>query len=427
VPPGTTPSEGKAAPWTRPDVAVLAIGLGVAVAVRLVLLPTQGLRDDLDQFAGWIHHIATNGLGALYTENPAGPVTFGPVMGYIWGLLAAIEPAFKTVTDASDTGIRVLMKAPASLADFGLAALALSLLRDRPRWAVVAAVVILLHPAVAYVSAWWGQYESIFVLSGLAATAAAIKGHNTVAAALVAVSLMTKPQALPLVLPFAAWFWATGYSRAGLRGGVLELARTGLVGLATSVVLWLPFLPAGGPSAYLGNLGVYQNEIFNVLSVRAWNAWWLVQEAAAGGQFIADDVAFLGPVTMRHVGYAVTALFEIVIALAIVRDPTPRTLILGLAASVLVAFGFLTQMHERYAYGALVFLALLIADARWRWLGIAFGVVFALNLVAAVPATPALGDLVPIAGPVGIAGSIAMLVVAGVSLSGLGRREAEPT
>jgi hypothetical protein len=238
---------------------------------------------------------------------------------------------------------------------------------------------------------------------------------------------MTKPQALPLVLPFAAWFWATGYSRAGHRGGVLELARTGLVGLATSVVLWLPFLPAGGPSAYLGNLGVYQNEIFNVLSVRAWNAWWLVQEAAAGGQFIADDVAFLGPVTMRHVGYAVTALFEIVIALAIVRDPTPRTLILGLAASVLVAFGFLTQMHERYAYGALVFLALLIADARWRWLGIAFGVVFALNLVAAVPATPALGDLVPIAGPVGIAGSIAMLVVAGVSLSGLGRREAEPT
>jgi hypothetical protein len=229
---------------------------------------------------------------------------------------------------------------------------------------------------------------------------------------------------LPFVLPFAAWFWATGYGRGGVRGGVLELVRTGLVGLGTIVVLWLPFIPAGGPSAYLHNLGVYQDEIFNVLSVRAWNAWWLVQEAAAGGEFIADDVAFLGPITMRHVGYVATGLFEIVIALAIVRDPTPRTLILGLAASVLVAFALLTQMHERYAYGALVFLALLVADARWRWLGIAFGVVFTLNLVAAVPATAKLGELVPIAGPLGIAGSVAMLVVAAVAFLGLGRRGA---
>jgi hypothetical protein len=70
---------------------------------------------------------------------------------------------------------------------------------------------------------------------------------------------------------------------------------------------------------------------------------------------------------------------------------------------------FLTTMHERYAYGALVFLALLVPDPRMRWLGIAFGIVFTLNLLAAVPPAPAIANLLPIAGVFGIAGSLAMV------------------
>ncbi len=138
--------------------------------------------------------------------------------------------------------------------------------------------------------------------------------------------------------------------------------------------------------------------IFAFLSLRAWNAWWLVQEAAAGGGFIADDVAFLGPLTLRHVGYAVTGLLQLVIAVSIVRDPRPRTLVLGLAASVLVIFAFMTQMHERYAFGALIFLMLLIPEPRIRWLAIAFGIVFTLNLLAAAPPTPEIGAALPVAG-----------------------------
>ena len=66
-----------------------------------------GLRGRLDQFVGWVHHIATNGFGTLYGATDAGPVTFGPVMAYVWGLLAAVQPAFATVTDATDPAIRV--------------------------------------------------------------------------------------------------------------------------------------------------------------------------------------------------------------------------------------------------------------------------------------------------------------------------------
>ena len=400
-----------ARPWGRADWLALAAAFAVGILIRAALLPTQGLRGDLDQFVGWVHHIATKGLTTLYQGTDAGPVTFGPVMAYIWGLLSAVQPAFATAVDASDTGIRMLMKVPAALADLGLAGLITYALRDRPRWAVVGAAAVLLVPATWYVSAWWGQYESIFVLSGLAAAIAATCGRNGLAAVLIAVSLSTKPQAIPFIIPFAAWFWATGYGRSGARGGVTELVRTGLIGAATLVVVWLPFIPAGGPGDYLVNLSTYQGEIFNVLSLRAWNVWWLVQEAAAGGQFIRDDVAFAGPLTFRHIGFAITGVLSLIIALAVARDPRPRTLILGLTASVLTFFVFMTQMHERYAYAALIFLVLLLAERRARWAWAALGVSMSFNLVAAIPPDPRIGALFPVAGVLGIAGSVASLVL----------------
>ena len=258
----------------------------------------------------------------------------------------------------------------------------------------------MLHPAIFYVSAWWGQYESIFVLSALGAVVAAMHGRNGVAAGLVAVSLMTKPQAVAFIIPFAAWFWAVG--------GWREVARATGVGLAVIAALWLPFLAAGGPAGYLRNLGTYQNEIFNVLSLRAWNPWWLLQEAAAGGSFIRDDIAFAGPLTLRHLGYLATVGLSLAIGWAIVRDARPRALVLGLAASVLVIFTFMTQMHERYAYAALVLLVLCLPDRRTRWLWLALGVVFTVNLLAAIPPTAEIGSLLPVSGPLGVLGSVAM-------------------
>ncbi len=207
----------------------------LGVLLRVVLLPTQGLKGDIDQFVLWVHGIAVNGLGNAYDQN----LSFPAVMAWIWGLLAAIEPAFRTITDSSDPSIRVLMKIPAVVADIGLALLVAYALRARPNWAVIGAAIVMFHPAIIDVSAWWGQYESIYLLTGLAAVVFAINGRNGLAAAALALCVMTKPQALAFVLPFAAWFWA--------HGGLREIARVAAIGLAVAVVVWLPFIAAGGP------------------------------------------------------------------------------------------------------------------------------------------------------------------------------------
>jgi hypothetical protein len=324
-------------------------------------------------------------------------------MVYIWGLLAALEPAFRTAVDGADPMIRAVMKSPASMADLAIGLLVAWELRGRPRWAIAAGLGILLHPAFIDLSAWWGQYESIYVLSGLIAFMLAVRGHPLPAAAMLGVALMTKPQALPFLVPFAAWFLA--------RGGVRGLVLAGIVGAVVVVLLWLPFIPANGPAGYARNLSEYQGDIFAILSLRAWNVWWLVQEMFAGGQFVSDQTAILGPLTFRHLGFVIAGLLELVVFLVVLRSPTRRTLALGLAAAVLVAFTFLTTMHERYAFGALVFLVLLIPERRMLALWLVLGVVMTLNLLAAIPPSDQIGALLPISGPLGVAGSLAMIAI----------------
>jgi Gpi18-like mannosyltransferase len=259
------------------------------------------------------------------------------------------------------------------------------------------------------VSAWWGQYESIYLLGGAVAYVLAVRGHSLWAAAALGVALLTKPQALPFLVPFAGWFLA----RDGWRGAI----RAGIVGAATIVVLWLPFIAAGGIAGYARNLAEYQGDIFSFLSLRAWNLWWLVQDWLAPGQFVGDTNAVVGPITFRTLGYLLALVGELAVFLAVLRRPSPRTLAFGLAAAVLVAFTLLTTMHERYAFGALVFLVLAFPDRRAAALSIAFGAVFTLNLLAAIPPTPAIGAALDVGGPLGIAGSVAMLgILAAVAL-----------
>lgn len=400
----TTDGDGDGRTWRGVHVAALAGGLLAGLVIRALLLPAPGLAGDLDEFVGWVHLIATRPLGQAYDIN----LTFPPVMVYVWAALGAVEPAFRTVADASDPAIRVLMKVPPVLADAGLAAGLLVALRGRPGWAVAAALGVFLHPAVIDVSALFGQYESLYVAFGLLAVLLAVGGRPGLAAVALGAAVMTKPQALPFLVPFAAWF----LGREGWRGTL----RAALIGLATIAILWLPFIPAGGPAGYLRSIQLHQDELYAVLSLRAWNPWWIVQSLAAGGSFVSDQVALLGPFTFRHVGFAMAGAFELVVFLAVLRRPTPRTLALGLAASILVAFTFLTTMHERYAYAAVVFLALAMTDRRVLRLWLAFGAVFTLNLLAAVPPSPTVGELLPVGGLLGVTGSVALTAITAATL-----------
>ena len=153
---------------------------------------------------------------------------------------------------------------------------------------------------------------------------------------------------------------------------VVELRRPARSASRPSCVLWLPFIPSGGPAGYLANLGhVPERDLQRPVAAGLER---LV--AAPGGRrrrrvHRATTSRSSARSRCATSGYLVTGLISLVIGWRIIRDPRPRTLVLGLAASVLVFFSFMTQMHERYAYAALILLVLLLPERRigWLWVG----------------------------------------------------------
>ena len=193
-------------------------------------------------------------------------------MAYIWGVLAAVEPAFRTVTDSSDPWIRALMKVPGVTGRPGAGGADGRTPSARSRcWAVVAAAVVLLHPAIIDVSAWWGQYESdlpadrrwralVFALER--AQRAGRRGPGA----------RGDDQAAGPAVPPAVRGLVLGARRVA--GDRPDARRSGW--RSSSSCGCRSSRPAG-PATTCSNLAVYQNEIFPILSLQAWNIWWLVQ------------------------------------------------------------------------------------------------------------------------------------------------------
>jgi hypothetical protein len=188
--------------WSRRERIALAAGLLAAAMLRLALLPTIGLRSDTDQFVGWIHALATRlPIGEAYRLD----LSYPPVMVYVLWALAHLVPTYGTAVDASTVAARIALKTPAAVADLGLALSVAYLLRERPRWAIGAALAVAFVPLTWYLSAWWGQFDSIYVLLGLLTAILVLADHPIAGAAVLGLAVMTKPQALPFLVPFAAY------------------------------------------------------------------------------------------------------------------------------------------------------------------------------------------------------------------------------
>lgn len=394
----TLPATRATVRWTAANVLVLTAVVALAAAIRAVLLPTEGFRFDLDVFARWAHEVAVGPVDRVY----GGDINLPPVMVYVWATLAAWQPALQTAIDASDATVRVFLKAPASLADLGLALAVVWSLRDRPRWAIAGCVSIGLHPALIDDSAWWGQLDSLYVLPAFIAFLLARAGRPIPAAVALGISLMTKPQALPFIVPFAAF--------ALRRLGTRQLLLCAGTFVATVAVLWSPFLLANGPANYLRTVADLQNGSLASLTINAWNVWWLVGLALPPG-FMSDATPLLGPLNAREIGLGLAALGQVAVFLAVWHVPSPRRLALGLACATLVSFSLLTTMHERYSFAALIFLVPLLPDRRILATWVVLSLAITANMLLMVPLWSPIMIPLWIVGPVSALGSALILAM----------------
>jgi Gpi18-like mannosyltransferase len=200
--------------------------------------------------------------------------------------------------------------------------------------------------------AWWGQVDAVLMLALLGAVLLLDRAGGRWSWLCWAVAVAIKTQAVVL----APLLFVSTLRLHGARG----LVRAGGLALGLLALVWAPLALAG---QLPGLLQSYDGSIgrFPRTTVAAYNLWFLVLN---GGS--SRDTEFLvGTISYRVAGMALFGLVTAIVCLALLRrsDVTAR-----LQSAIVLALAFFTlptQIHERYLFLALAFLALRIAGAPW--------------------------------------------------------------
>jgi len=359
-------------PWVIAAALTGILLVGLAMRVWIVSTPGLGLQDDLRIFSHWSRHLANDGLARFYaTQQFCDYPPLGVLVFYAVGKsTAAIGGG-----SASEELLHIILKIPACLADLAMALLlfveARRLLGSRA--GLGAAALYFLNPVAFYNSAYWGQVDAIYTFFALLAVVLMARRHWYLAGAAVAAGLLAKFQTIAFVplLLFETY----------RLGGWRAIAGKLVAAVALAAVVTTPFTLTGTlgevlQRGYVNVIGQYKQ-----LSKGAFNTWTLVAPAdttdaaapvvltriaAAGQTEIPAGSSWLLALTWRRISLLIYALSVAVVLAIYSLRPGPIARYAAAALLGLAFFLFLTEMHERYAFPALAFLALWAVSGQWR-------------------------------------------------------------
>jgi dolichyl-phosphate-mannose--protein O-mannosyl transferase len=376
-----------------PLAAILAAGL----LVRLLLLPSQGFHNDIAAFESWTLTLLSYPPWQFYAKTtfadyPPGYFIILWLLGGVYGLLGHLH-AINT-NDSSYFALRVLVKLPALVMDLVDTVLIYAIVRRyaRETVALVAAGLFALNPATMYVSAYWGQVDSlswgcVLLAMWLALRSSDEPAHTTARLAwawvVLAFSILIKPQGALVAFIFVAFAFAVAdpaARRRRLLGTALGMGGAILLVYAVTALFHGSFDPFADARWLLDRYAI-GSAVYPYNTVNAFNLYAVKQ-------------SFWQPDTVGLPIFGFSAgpmwLWGIVLVLAATGLVTARYLQerserAFLEACMLVAFAFFvlaTRMHERYIFGAfLLAFPLLAFGRRQLWTALILSVTTLLNLV----------------------------------------------
>jgi dolichyl-phosphate-mannose--protein O-mannosyl transferase len=363
--------------WVKPIALILTVGF----FIRLLLLPSLGFHNDVSAFEAWTLTLKDNPPWDFYAKTSFADYPPGYFI-VLWGLSGLFSVLghlhLINTNDPSYFALRIMVKLPALVMDLVDAWLIYSIVKRfaSQTVALAAAALFALNPATIYVSAYWGQVDSVswgFVLFALwfmlrsADEPAKMAPRMLWAWAAMAFSILIKPQgALVGVMLVAYAFTAVD---AEVRRKRLLLTGTGiLISLVMAYLVALLFHPTANPiAAFSWLLDRYRigSAVYPYNSVNAFNLYAIKQS------FWSPDTA---PLAFFGVPFGAMWLWGIVLvvaaaALIVARYLQEKTDQAFIEASMLLAFAFFTlatRMHERYSFGAFLLAFPMLAFGRRR-------------------------------------------------------------
>ncbi len=391
------PAVAAPAATARPYATPLAVLLLFALAVRIVLLPSLGFHNDVSAFEAWTLALKDNPPWEFYARTsfadyPPGYFVVLWVLGAIYGVLDHLH--LISNADNSYFVLRLLVKVPALVMDLVDAMLIFAIARRfaSERIALLAAACFALNPAAIYVSAYWGQIDSVswglLLLALLLALRSNDEPQKTVARltwawAAIAFSVLIKPQGALIAVVVLAFAFAT--ADGAMRTRRLIGTATGIgVALVMTYVVTVLFHGSLNPLADLSWLlqrYAFGSTVYPYNSVNAFNLYAIKQP------FWQPDTT---PLQVFGIAAGASWLWGIILVIAatgliVTRYLQQRDDRAFLEAAMLVAFAFFTlatRMHERYIFGAFLLAFPLIAFGRqYIWSAAVLSCTTLLNLI----------------------------------------------
>ncbi len=333
----------------------------LAFIIRLIFISQPGFEADTAYWKSWSLAASDKGIvWMVQNTNYNYPAGFS----YILWLMASVYKLFanpdnyRQFWNPNNYLFLLISKLPSIFSDLAIGGGIYYLLR-RPkllglpeklsRLALPLATVYLFHPVAIYDGAWWGQVDSFGLVFILFAILALVKRRPILASIIITLGFLLKLQTIVLLPLFFLYVWLA-FSWKDMAKGLVAAALT-------YAIITLPFIIAGNLSRtfYL----VYQNaDWFPLLSLRAYNLWWLVSKGA--GMATSDKILTLGITSAKTLGLILFSTTYLLSVGLICVDQKPKNLILAFVFACFSFYFFPTQSHERYIFPALMLSILLL-------------------------------------------------------------------
>jgi Gpi18-like mannosyltransferase len=349
-------------PFNKKEFAFLVGLLSVSFIVRLLLFPQQGYPVDTGDFQYWFNAAATHGLRTFY--NPPMWCDYPPFNIYIFWFFGSLAKTFTSIN------VENWVKLAPNLFDLATATVIFLYLRKKVdlKLTVLGTALYAFNPAVIYNTAVWGQFDAIYTFLLVLSLVLALKGKpvfSVLSAAIFAISILTKPQAIALAPLIALLI----YEKGGLKNESLMLIQNGIfirlksawpklktllisifVFIVTVFIVILPFQWVNNnPVGFLSKIyfGAYSGYAYT--SINAFNLWGLF------GMWQSDANFFV-------LGWVMFAAVAVFVLYMVHKRFNVSTEAYAFLAAFILFFAFFmlpTRIHERYLFPAISVLALM--------------------------------------------------------------------
>ncbi len=326
------------------------------LALRLALAPLGAHPGDLPVLTRWAVALNERGYLGVYLASDANYPPLALLLiggsGWVYGLASSGAP--------SGPLWLLTLKLPAILADLAVMLLLARRVGGKRRalWLIAS---LAFNPAMLVMSAWWGQLDSVYVAFTLLAVLAASGGQPLWAGVALGAGVMVKLQAAavaPVVL-LATIRPPSLPTRP--RGRLVRLA----LGTALPVALGLgPFVLTGQAELVLRRIVVALVGAPGWPTVNALNLWYLLTAGKGNWAYNApltwpDTSPLVMGLSARTLGMLMLLLWSASVLWLAWRKRRAGAMTWLLAGAILFLgiFLYLTQAHERYALGAVVWMA----------------------------------------------------------------------